>query len=447
MADLTDLQKLLDHEGGALGVPGAAVGVIHCGDRHVLTTGVNSVDAPAPVTADTLFQIGSTTKTVTATVIMHLVERGELRLDGRVREYLPDFRLADEAAADAVTIEHLLTHTGGFLGDIDDGLSWGPSALADAIAAYAELPQLFAPGSIASYSNAGFRLLGRIAEVVSGLAYEEVVRRVVLEPLGMTSSFFFPWEAATRPHAVGHVADESGPRVAHTWGLYREAMPEGGLLSSVTDQLRYAAFHLEGAGAGQAPLTRETRALMQRDRVACGVPWKAIGLPWLIDERAGLRLVTHGGSIGNIQVSAFVLAPEHGFAVTVLANAGAGKRLGELVLGWCLEHLLGAAQEEAVLALSQDPPAREYDGGYYAGQWTFQVRAEGARLRVRMELDEELVAAGIPALPELELAFLASERDTVVIVADPARPAGRFLRDDSGRIAFLHLGGRAAQRL
>ncbi len=448
MADLTDLQKLIDHEAEALGVPGAAVGVIHGRGRHVLTTGVASVDAPAPVTADTLFQIGSTTKTVTATVIMHLVERGELRLDGRVRAYLPGFELADEAAADAVTVEHLLTHTGGFLGDIDDGESWGPSALADAIAVYGGLSQLFPPGAVASYSNAGFRLLGRIAEVVSGLPYEELVRRVVLEPLGMTSSFFFPWEAATRPHAVGHVGGDDGPRVAHTWGLFRESMPEGGLLSSVTDQLRYAAFHLEGAATGQAPLTGETRALMQRDRIAVGVPWKAIGLPWLIDERAGLRLVTHGGNVGNLQLSSFVLAPEHGFAVTVLTNAGPGKRLGELVLGWCLEHLLGAPQAEVKPSLSRDPVAKEYTGGYYAGQWTFQVAAEGERLRVRMELAEDLAAAGVAALPELELAFLdGGERDTVVMVTDPGRPAGRFLRDESGRIAFLHLAGRAAQKL
>ncbi|MEV4893177.1 serine hydrolase domain-containing protein [Nonomuraea sp. NPDC055795] len=198
MADLTHLQSLLDSEATSLHVPGAAVGVLFDGAEHVLTTGVTSVDAPAPVTADTLFQIGSTTKTVTATVIMHLIEEGRLDLDGRVRKYLPEFRLADESAAREVTIRHLLTHTGGFLGDIDDGESWGDDALAEAIKVYERLPQLFAPGTLASYSNAGFRLLGRVIEVVCGEPYESVVERVVLQPLGMRDSFFFPWVADRR---------------------------------------------------------------------------------------------------------------------------------------------------------------------------------------------------------------------------------------------------------
>ncbi|MEV0974690.1 serine hydrolase [Microtetraspora glauca] len=76
MADLNHLQSLLDSEAKSLHVPGAAVGVLFDGADHILTTGVTSVDTPAPVTGDTLFQIGSTTKTVTATSIMHLVERG-----------------------------------------------------------------------------------------------------------------------------------------------------------------------------------------------------------------------------------------------------------------------------------------------------------------------------------------------------------------------------------
>ncbi|MER6579383.1 serine hydrolase domain-containing protein [Nonomuraea sp. NPDC001023] len=145
-----------------------------------------------------------------------------------------------------MTIRHLLTHTGGFLGDIDDGESWDTGALAASIGTYDQLPQLFPPDALASYNNAGFRLLGRGIEVVCGEPYESAVSRIVLEPLGMSSSFFFPWEAATRSHAVGHTLGEDGPQVAHTWGLFREGMPEGGLVSSVRDQLRARQ------GAGQA---------------------------------------------------------------------------------------------------------------------------------------------------------------------------------------------------
>ncbi|WP_433418653.1 serine hydrolase domain-containing protein [Microtetraspora malaysiensis] len=439
MADLTHLQSLLDREAKSLQVPGAAVGVLFDGAEHVLTTGVTSVDAPAPVTGDTLFQIGSTTKTVTATAIMHLVERGRLDLDGRVRQYLPDFRLSDERAADELTIRHLLTHTGGFLGDIDDGESWDTGALAAAIDAYDQLPQLFPPGALASYNNAAFRLLGRVIEVVCGEPYEHAVRRIVLEPLGMSSSFFFPWEVATRPHAVGHTVREDGPQVAHMWGLFRESMPEGGLVSSVRDQLRYAAFHL--GASGEEPVGAATRELMQREHVPVGVPWTGIGLPWLLDEQAGVRLVTHGGNIGNLQLSSFVLAPERGFAVTTLTNSAPGKALGNLVTDWCLEHLLGATPRAVRLTLREPEP--EYAGSYDAGQWTFEVDEQ---LTARFVLRPELVAAGVEGMPDIPLA-LVEGGDDVTLAPDPRRTVGRFLRDDAGEVAFLHLSGRAARRI
>lgn len=441
MADLTHLRSLLDSQAASLQVPGAAVGVIVDGEEHIFTTGVTSVEAPAPVTGDTLFQIGSTTKTVTATAAMHLVERGLLDLDGPVRRHLPGLRLADERAAEELTVRHLLTHTGGFLGDIDDGESWGADALAASVATYDRLPQLFAPGELASYSNAGFRLLGRVVEAVCGEPYETAVGRIVLGPLGMESSFFFPWEVAPRPHAVGHAVRQDGPHVAHSWGLFRDAMPEGGLASSVRDQLRYAAFHLGTATVDDEPVGAATRELMQREHVHLGAPWSGIGLPWLLEERAGLRLVTHGGNIGNLQLSTFVMVPERGFAVTTLTNSAPGKALGTLVTDWCLEHLLGVAPHDVRLPLRE--PGPEYAGDYDAGQWTFEV---DEKLTARFVLRPHLVASGVEGMPDMPLA-LVEGTDDLTLATNPRQAIGRFLRDETGQITFLHLGGRAARRV
>nr|WP_285704805.1 serine hydrolase [Microtetraspora sp. NBRC 16547] len=156
-------------------------------------------------------------------------------------------------------------------------------------------------------------------------------------------------------------------------------MAEGGLVSSVRDQLRYAAFHL--GASGEEPVGAATRELMQREHVPLGVPWTGIGLPWLLDEQAGVRLVTHGGNIGNLQLSSFVLVPERGFAVTTLTNSAPGKALGNLVIDWCLEHLLGATPQAVRLTLRE--PGPEYAGSYDAGQWTFEVDAQTMRRRAR----------------------------------------------------------------
>jgi len=139
-----------------LHVPGVAVGIIHDGAEHVAAFGVTNVDYPAPVVEDTLFQIGSTTKTLTATTVMRLVEEGKIDLDTPIRAYLPDLRLADEATAAGVTTRHLLTHTAGWSGDhfLDTGR--GEDALAGYVASMADLPQLTPLGQVCSYNNAAF---------------------------------------------------------------------------------------------------------------------------------------------------------------------------------------------------------------------------------------------------------------------------------------------------
>src|SRR5262245_3298695 len=99
-------------------VPGVAVGVLHDGQESIEGFGVTSVEDPLPVDATALFQIGSITKTFTATAVMRLVEQGKLDLDVPFRTYLPDLWLVDESVAARVTLRHALTHVAGWPGDL-----------------------------------------------------------------------------------------------------------------------------------------------------------------------------------------------------------------------------------------------------------------------------------------------------------------------------------------
>src|SRR3954451_3962874 len=107
----------VEKEMARLNVPGVAVGVIEGDKEDIATFGLTSVEQPLPITEDTLFQIGSTTKTVTATPVMRLVEAAKLDLDVPVQTYLPSLRLSDPDVASRVTLRHLLSHTGGWVGD------------------------------------------------------------------------------------------------------------------------------------------------------------------------------------------------------------------------------------------------------------------------------------------------------------------------------------------
>src|SRR5262249_15197859 len=145
-----------------------------------------NVNHPATVAADTLFQIGSITKTMTATIVMRLVEMGKLDLGTPIRAYLPDLRLSDEAGAARRTMRHLLTHVGGWEGDylIFADTGRGDDALARFIAKMEGAPQLTPLGEVWAYNNAGFYIAGRVIEAVTGQSYEMAAKKLQLVPLG-----------------------------------------------------------------------------------------------------------------------------------------------------------------------------------------------------------------------------------------------------------------------
>lgn len=322
-------------------VPGVALGVLHAGETTTAGFGVTNVDHPLPVTDETLFQIGSITKTFTGTAIMRLVEMDKLRLDATVRSYLPDFKLRDETAAAQVTIRHLLTHMGGWAGDYFDDTGVGDDALARYVAAMADLEQLAPLGTVWSYNNAGFCLAGYLIEVVTGQSYQAALKELVLEPLGLENAYLEAGEVITYRFAVGHNVAAQGPQVARPWPLPRSVYPAGGLVCHVKELLRYARFHLGDGCAkdGNRLLTAESMAQMQSPQVT--VRGKEMwGLTWSLDETSGVRQVLHGGGTLG-QVTLLVLVPAHDFALVVLTNADQGGLLTREVSRQALKEYLG----------------------------------------------------------------------------------------------------------
>jgi CubicO group peptidase (beta-lactamase class C family) len=150
------------------GIPGVVVGVLVDGREVVAAHGVTNVDNPQPVDAETLFHVASVTKTFTATALMRLVSEGKVELDAPVRRYVPELKLVDDEVAERITVLNLLNHTAGLEWNLIDPGD-GDQSLAAFVAKMAELPIIAAPGSRASYSQAGYNLAGRIIENVTGL--------------------------------------------------------------------------------------------------------------------------------------------------------------------------------------------------------------------------------------------------------------------------------------
>ena len=330
-----------------LGVTGAAVGVWADGREVFASHGVTSVENPLPVRPDTLFLIASVTKTFTATVVMRLVAAGKVALDAPVRRYVPELVLADEQAADQITVLNLLNHTSGLDWGLIGDFGEGDDALTRYVSALAGLPLIAPPGARPSYSQAGFNLAGRIVEKVTGLTYEKAVASLVFDPAGLSGSFFDRDDIMTRRFAVGHNRGEDGTlSIGRLWRRSRGDNPGGGIASSAADMLRWARFHL-GSGVPDVFPAGVLRQMRQPTTALRGSSLgDAIGIGWFLRDVGGVRAAGHGGS-ANGQFADLLLAPERGFAVVALCNEGPdGIPFNQAVIRWALQDYLGITDRD-----------------------------------------------------------------------------------------------------
>jgi len=427
-----------------LGVPGVALGVVAGGEEETACLGVTSLENPLEVTPDTLFQIGSITKTYVAAAVMRLVERGDLDLDAPVRGYLPEMRLQDAQAAAHVTLRHLLTHTGGWVGDVFEDFGRGDDAVARAVQHLADVRQLTPLGEVWSYNNAGFYIVGRVIEVIAGSVFESAMDELVLEPLGLDATFFYPDEVMTHRFAVGHVRDEEEQAiVAREWSIGRWAHPAGGIVQSLRDLLRYGRFAFDG----RPLLRRQSFAELRSAQVQVGGNIDAVGLAWMLRRIDGVDLISHGGGTKG-QVSELVVAPHERFVFAVLTNHEYGGVLIERLFNPVLEAYLGVREPEPEPRELDAERLSEYAGRYASWMSDAELVVAGAGLEARL-----IPKRGFPtpeskpavAPPPAQLVFYD---DDWVFATDDLWKGTRagFLRDSSGRIVWLRLGGRVYAR-
>lgn len=451
-----ELQREVEERAREFEVPGVAVGVTIDGEAGFAFSGVTSVDHPLPVDASTLFQIGSTGKTYTATVMMRLVEQGRVDLSSPVRTYLPDFRLRDEGVAREVTVLHLLNHTAGWDGDFFEDQGEGDDALTRYVAAMDRIGQVTPLGDTVSYNNASLAVAGRIIEVVTSLTYEQAVREMLLDPLGMERSFFFPHEIMTERFAVGHHRSQEGEvKVAHPWHMGRYGDPMGGMVSNAADQITWAAFHLSGGLApdGSRLLAEETVRRMQEPTVTCGgsAIGDAVGISWLLRDVGGIWVAAHGGTTVG-QHSIFEMVPSRRFGLTSLTNCGPnGPEFNEAITRWAFATYLGVEIHDPEPAALDADALAPYVGTYetIASICEVSIAGDGLLLaaKTKPELLEALGEEGEDE-PPMPLGVLGTADDRYVVTGGPLKGMkGYFRRAANGSVDALHVGGRLAVRV
>jgi CubicO group peptidase (beta-lactamase class C family) len=330
------------------GVPGMTIGILKDGEMSLHAYGVLNRRTGAPVAAGSLFQIGSITKTFTATLIMKLAEEGKLKLSDPVSKHLPELRLKPDGLVDQLTILHLLNHMSGLFGDyfVDHGN--GDDALSKAMVAIAELEPITPPDFAHSYCNLAFNIIGAVIEAITGTSYEQAMADGLFAPLKLDPITFYAHEAILYSVAVGHSAGNPA-EIAEPFAIPRASNAAGAIMTNVENLLKYAQFHLgDGTVDGEAYLTSASVQAMQEvtATVRGDAQW---GIGFAIDKVDGAKMVGHGGAT-NGQHANLKMFPEHGYAIAALTNGARGSAAYNEVIKWALKHDLGldAKDPEAI---------------------------------------------------------------------------------------------------
>ena len=325
---LRDRMQTFVERGEAAGI----VAVVGFGERvETAAVGFADRERSVPMAPDTIFRIASMTKPITAIAVLMLEDEGKLSVDDPVEKHLPEFKgqalVKSKSPQETVlvkpsrpiTIRDLATHTSGLPGAPPPGLSdlyrRRHRSLAEAVAAFSQMPLAFEPGTKWAYCNTGIDTLGRVVEAVAGTSFEAFLEERLFAPLGMKDTFFYP-------------APEREPRIAALYGKKgdglqriesfigdvpkgRYPLPAGGLYSTAPDLARLCRLMLDrGVWEGRRILSEAAVAKMTSNQtgdlkagftpgVGMGLGWQVVREPQGVTARLSPGTYGHGGAFGT----------------------------------------------------------------------------------------------------------------------------------------------------
>ena len=329
-------------------VPGVAVAVVKDG-QVILSKGYGhrDVDKQLPVTPQTLFAIGSITKSFTVTALGLLADEGKLDWDKPVREYLPEFRLYDSVANEHMTPRDLVTHRSGL--PRHDALWYNSTFTRREMVErlrYLEPSKDFR--SAWQYNNLMVLTAGYLAGQLAGTSWEELVRARIFGPLGMTGSNFSVTDSEKSPDFAQPYATVKEEIKKIPFRGIDEMAPAGAINSNIEDMSRYLLFHLSQGKYGDKQLLSATNAqqMQSPQMVIQGalrypeIGHSAYGMAFVVSSYRGHKMVQHGGAIDGF-IALLTFLPQDNIGVVVLTNSTV-RQLPNIITYNVFDRLLGA---------------------------------------------------------------------------------------------------------
>jgi CubicO group peptidase (beta-lactamase class C family) len=339
-------------------IPGLSIAIVR-NDSVIYAKGfgVQSVVTRAPVNEKTLFEIGSSSKAFTATLVAMLVTEGKMHWDDRLTTYLPDFRLYDPVANEAVTVRDALTHRSGIA---RGELAWlGSGVSRDEVLHRVRFLKPESPfRSRYSYQNMMFLAAGQAVGKAAGSSWDDVVRQRIFTPLGMTSTVTTYKGLANSNVATPHGLDHDTAFAKPPFDAENIA-PAGAIISSAADMAQWLRFQLnDGVVNGKrlvaSAALRETHTPQilipstgGRGGVADTAPVKrftSYGMGWMVEDYRNQLSWQHGGNTLGMTAAVGMLS-EKKVGVVVLSNMQ-GAQLPELLEQYIFDRALGAPMRD-----------------------------------------------------------------------------------------------------
>jgi CubicO group peptidase (beta-lactamase class C family) len=431
-------------------VPGLSLAVVK--DEKVIYArgfGARRLKDNAPATPDTLYGVGSCTKSFTALAIMQLVQQGKLNLKDSVKKHLPEFKVGKDE--NPITIHNLLTHSSGIpdlsgadveiLRHLGVDEKWVPfSSFEDLILHVNGAKDEVAaePGSRFFYLNEGYELLGMIVERVSQMRYEYYVRDKILKPLKMNRSTFLKEEFEKDQDVMTpYFAEKKDGILLATPTVHpisRLSYADGGLMSSVMELTNYLIANMNHGVLGEVKLL-DSVLMQEMYKPHMQANWSSLfGKPWygygwhMEDDFFGHMLIGHGGSTGVSSANLSFL-PDLNMGIVYACNVGGGEVV-PLVPSVVLALLMGKDPFKEIPVFEIEKKMTMLVGEYagYKGIVKISVVRRGGLLFI--ESKEKLAEQSLALIPESNK--LESLKFYVPMTG--ARMAAEFIVEASGKV-------------
>jgi len=284
--------------------------------------GHENIEKGTKADLNTVFHIASVSKPFTAAAIIKLIEQGKVKLDDRIIDHIPSFRMKG-SSYENVTIKHVLNHTSGIPRHITENdwehPSYGPSAWEGNLEHVRDFELDFEPGSQFNYSNAAFDILGIVISRVAGMPFHEYVAKEILHPTEMDHSFYLkPPDSLP----VGWAASYSYGLETQEWSPYpytENYFPSSGMQTTVLDMSKWGMLHLNhGIYNGESVIRKEEFDLLSFPYY--DTPWgDKIGLSWFLQSYLDRPIIMHTGNDTGFEAIMYIY-PVEGYSIVVMAN-------------------------------------------------------------------------------------------------------------------------------